>query len=184
MCPIERAYADPLRSPRRAIHLGAMSELPVSIPNDPHRRWRFLRDVVTFQLKLALNNVHNFVQMPLTAGAALIDLVFKGQAEGGRFYKLVEYGRTIDDSIDIYSIIEDRERSLNKDYTVDAVLSRIEAVIVREYEKGGTAASIKAAVDRAIDGMQAHGSPVGMKADEAIKRAAEKIREKMPSRSG
>jgi hypothetical protein len=34
---------------------------------------------------------------------------------------------------------------------VDAVVARLEGVLVREYEKGGTAATIKAALDRTID---------------------------------
>jgi len=156
-----------------------MTELLPPSPTEEHPRWRFLRDVAVFELKLALNNLHNFVQIPLTLAVAVFDLVFKGKSEGERFYHLVDLGRTIDDSIGIYSIIDHRQRRLNDQYTVDAVLKRIEDVIVREYEKGGTAASVKAAVDRAIDGMQTHGAPVGAKTDEAIRRAAEKIREKM-----
>jgi len=161
------------------MHLARMTELLPPPPPEEHARWRFLRDVAVFEFKLALNNLHNFVQIPVTLGVAAFDLIFKGKAEGERFYHLVELGRTIDDSIGIYSIIDHRQRSLNDRYTVDAVLKRIEDVIVREYEKGGTAASVKAAVDRAIDGMQTHGAPVGAKTDEAIRRAAEKIREKM-----
>src|ERR1700744_4794400 len=108
-------------------------------------RWSFLRDVVVFEAKLALNNLHNFFQIPLTLAVAVFDVIVKGKTEGERFYKLVEIGRTIDDAIDIYSIVEHRERSLNKDYTVDAVIAKMEDVIKREYEKGGTAASVKAA---------------------------------------
>ena len=40
---------------------------------------------------------------------------------------------------------------INPNYTVDAIVSRLEDVLVREYEKGGTAATIKAALDRMID---------------------------------
>ncbi len=154
--------------------------------HDADARWKFIRDVAVFEFKLALNNIHNFIQIPITLGVAVFDLFFteKDKEEGSRFYKLVEYGRTIDDSIDIYSVVADRERSLNKAYTVDAVVSRLEGVIVKEYEKGGTAANIKAAVDRAIDEMQARGGPVGTKADEALKRAAEKMRDAMGNRPG
>lgn len=151
---------------------------------DPHARWKFLRDVVVFEAKLALNNLHNFFQIPLTLAVALFDLVVGGKEEGARFYKLVEWGRTIDNSIDIYSIIEHRERSLNKDYTVDAVIGRLEAVIVREYEKGGSAATVKQAVDKAIDEMQARTSVPANKAAEAMKAAADKLQEKMQGLGG
>ena len=146
---------------------------------DPHARWKFMRDVLVFEGKLALNNVHNFVQIPLTIAVAIFDLVVRGKEEGGRFYKLVEMGRTIDDHIDIYSVIEHREKKLNENFTIDAVVSRIEQVIVREYQKGGTTASVKQAVDKALDGMQSKTAPHAEKAADAIKTAAEKLQEKI-----
>ncbi|MBV9903341.1 MAG: hypothetical protein JO346_02030 [Alphaproteobacteria bacterium] len=146
---------------------------------DPNARWQFLRDVAVFELKLALNNLHNFFQIPLTLAVAAFDVIAGGKQEGERFYKLVEMGRTIDDSIDIYSIIDHRERSLNKDYTVDAGIKRLEDVIVKEYEKGGTAATIRHAVDRAIDDMQSRSGDTLGKAGDAMKSAADKIHEKM-----
>ena len=167
-----------------------MADVPQTTPEPPpapasnaDTRWKFIRDVAVFELKLVLNNVHNFVQVPMTLAVAVFDLVFRGKQDGERFYKIVEYGRTIDDSIGIYSIIDHRERSLNSDYTMDAVLSRVEGVIVREFEKGGTATSVKAAVDRVLDEMQARTGPVGDKAEEAIKRAAEKVKETIKERS-
>ncbi len=158
---------------------GEPAAAPAQAIPDPHARWKFLRDVAVFEMKLALNNFHNFFQIPLTLAVAAFDLVFKTGEHGERFYWLVEKGRLIDDAIDIYSIIDHRERELNKDYTVDALLARLEGVIVREYEKGGTAASIKNALDRAMDEMHARTAPASEKAAEAaeaIKRAAEKIR--------
>jgi hypothetical protein len=157
------------------------------VPNPPQeiltpqtageKRWQFLRDVAVFELKLMLNNFHNFFQVPLTLGVALFDLVFKHGEEGSRFYWLVEQGRLIDDHIDIYSIVEHRERGLNKDFTVDAVLGKLEGVIVREYEKGGTAASIKNAVDRAFDEMQSRTAPASKRAAEATEKAMDAMRE-------
>ena len=157
-----------------------MTDTPLQpIEPDPHARWKFIRDVLVFEAKLAINNLHNFFQIPVTTAVAIFDLVVKGKEEGERFYKLVEFGRTIDDHIDIYSVISDREKKLNANYTIDAVVSRIEQVIVREYEKGGTTASVKAAVDKALDGMQAKTAPHAEKAADALKTATEKLQEKM-----
>jgi hypothetical protein len=160
--------------------------LPVeTVPAPLHNadtRWAFIRDVAVFEFKLALNNFHNFFQIPLTLVVAAIDLIFteKGKMEGSRFYKVVEWGRTIDDAIDIYSVVDHVERSMNTTYTVDTLVSKLETVIVREHEKGGTAANIKAALDRAIDEMQAKGGPVAARTEEALKRAAERMRSGMP----
>ncbi len=165
-----------------------MSDIVPTPPQGPDARWRFLRDVAVFEAKLALNNLHNFFQIPLTFAVALFDLVVRGKSEGERFYKLVEMGRTIDDSIDIYSIVAHRERSLNKDFTVDAVIEKLEAVILREYEKGGTAASVKQALDKAIDGMQAttgDGAARAVdKAADAVKTATAKIHQAMQKDDG
>jgi hypothetical protein len=48
--------------------------------------------------------------------------------------------------IDVYSAIEDHPAGsfkLNPTYTVDAVIARLQGVLVRQYEKGGTAASFR-----------------------------------------
>lgn len=160
-----------------------MTELPP--PNDPHLRWRFLRDVLVFQFKLILGNVQNFVLVPISLAAAGLDLFIKGNREGEKFYKVMEWGRRTDEMINVYSAIggyhatgDENEKDMYGNYTVDAVLARVENVIMREYEKGGTAASVKSAVDRVIDGMQAQGDKQKGKIDDAILRAAEKFKPK------
>ncbi len=157
---------------------------------DPHARWKFWRDVLVFQFKLVLGNLQNFALVPVSLGAALMDVVMKSPSgrEGARFYWVMRWGRHTDEMIDVYSAIggyvhEDETEgasAMKAQYSVDAVLARIEGVIVREYEKGGTAASVKGAVDKAIDEMQAKTAPAGERANEIIKSAAERLREKMP----
>ena len=161
-----------------------MTDLVPTPPTNADTRWKFIRDVAVFEAKLALNNLHNFFQIPLTVAVAVFDLFVRGKTEGERFYKLVEMGRTIDDAIDIYSVVAHRERVLNKDFTVDAVIGKVEAVIQREFEKGGTAASMKQAVDKAIDEMQAKTGDAAAKAAEAAKAAADKLHETMQKMGG
>ena len=83
--------------------------------------------------------------------------------------------------IDVYSAIEHHETSdfkLSRDYTVDGVIARLEGVLVRECEKGGTAASIKAAMDRAIDQLHAETNGTRNRARDVVVRTTEKLREK------
>jgi hypothetical protein len=54
-------------------------------------------------------------------------------------------------------------------------------VLVRECEKGGTAASIKAAMDHAIDQIQIETSGPRDRAREAVARVADKLRIKLDS---
>jgi hypothetical protein len=154
-----------------------MTDLPPQTPEeDPHARWKFIRDVGVFQLKLLINNLHNFFQVPLTLAVAIFDLVFKGKYHGERFYRLLEHGRTIDDAIDIYSVIAHREKPLNTEYTVDMLVSRLEGVIVREYEKGGTAQNVRIALDRALDHVQDQTGKGAQSVGQAVRLIASTIR--------
>jgi hypothetical protein len=59
---------------------------------------------------------------------------------------------------------------VNPNFTVDSVIARLEAVVVGEYEKGGTAASIKAAVDKAIDQVHRETREQGERARNVVAR--------------
>jgi hypothetical protein len=158
-----------------------LSTLPRANPND---RWKFLRDVLVFQLKLFLDNVRGFALMPVSLVAALIDLVSRGEREGALFYKVLKWGSHSEAVIDVYSAIEHHETSdfrISPDYTVDGVIARLEGVLVRECEKGGTAASIKAAMDRAIDQLHAETSGTRNRARDVVVRTADKLRDKFDS---
>ena len=83
--------------------------------------------------------------------------------------------------IDVYSAIETHETSglvINPNYTVDAVIARLEGVLVRECEKGGTAASIKAAMDRTFDQLHKETSGPRDRAKDMFARATNRLRDK------
>ena len=152
------------------------NELKKSQANSDER-WKFWRDVAVFQLKMFLDNVRDLVLMPVSLVAAVIDLIMKGEREGALFYKVLRWGSHSEEVIDVYSAIKDHDPGkfkVSPTYTVDAVIARLEGVVVREVEKGGTAASIKSAMDRAID--QIHAGTGG--ARDAVVRTADKLREK------
>jgi hypothetical protein len=143
----------------------------------PDARWKFMRDVVVFQIKMLLDNLRDLVLMPVSLVAALIDLVFRGEREGALFYKVLRWGAHSEEVIDVYSAIEHHPRGdfkVSPGYTVDGVIARLESVLKREVEKGGTAASVKAAIDRAIG--QLHAETGG--ARDAVVGTADKLRQK------
>jgi len=156
--------------------MNSLSSSPSTSSGD---RWRFLRDVAVFQLKLFLDNVRDFALVPVSLVAALIDLIYKGEREGALFYKVLRWGAHSEEVIDVYSAIEQHAPNrvkVNPAYTVDAVVARLEGVVVRECEKGGTAASIKAAMDHAIDQLHWETKDKGDRARDAMGRAANKLR--------
>lgn len=161
--------------------------LPGTLQTNRDERWKFLRDVLVFQLKMLLDNLRDFALMPVSLVAALIDLVFRGEREGALFYKVLRWGSHSEAVIDVYSAIEHHERGdfkVSKDYTVDGVIARLEGVLTRECEKGGTAASIKTAMDRAFDQVHAETGSARDKARDVVVRTAGKLREKFESEPG
>ncbi len=153
---------------------------PASAASSPaDARWHFLRDALVFQFKLLLGNVQNLLLVPVAAIAVLIDLVFaRSPQQGARFYKVLHIARDIDEGIDLYSpiggyhaksaAVQPATTASSSDplldpiadigartgSAVDKVVRGVEDAIVREYRKGGTAASLKAAVDRVLDELQ------------------------------
>ena len=152
---------------------------PLTVESGSNERWKFFRDVLVFQLKMLLDNIRDFALMPVSLVAALIDLIFKGKRQGWLFYQVLRWGAHSEEVINVYSAIETQERPrVNPNYTVDAVIARLEGVLVRECEKGGTAASIKAAMDQAIDQIQIETSGPRDRARDAVVRVAQKFRSK------
>lgn len=117
----------------------------------PDGRWPFLRDVLVLQLKLLIGNVHNFILMPATLAAAALDITFKSVGHGTRFYRVLDWGRRADEAIGLYSALDREERPLKDELSIDALVTRLEEAVVREYERGSTAAAVKSVVDRILD---------------------------------
>lgn len=124
---------------------------PPQTSSERRGRWPFIHDVLVLQLKLLIGNVHNLILVPATTGAAVLDLLFKSEEHGSRFYRVLEWGRRADEAIDLYGALDRHDDELKRHYTVDGLVKQVEDAIVREYKNGGTAASVKAAVDRVLD---------------------------------
>lgn len=141
----------------------------------PNGRWPFIRDVLALQVKLLIGNLHNFILIPATTAAALLDLLFKSDRHGSRFYRVLEWGRRAEEAIGLYSALDRRDAEVTRDFTVDALVSQVEDVIVRAYRKGGTAANVKRAVDDTLDQVHRITGDGTAQAREAAQRPVEKL---------
>ncbi len=162
---------------------------PPALFVEPRRddHWKFLRDVLVFQLKMFISNLRDFALMPVSLAVALIDLIFKGERHGALFYRVLRWAAHSEKLIDVYSAIERDEAGrpeINPNYTVDAAIARLEGVLVRECEKGGTAASIKAAMDRAIEQLYTETSGPRGRVRDTVVRVSDKLRNKLDRGSG
>lgn len=148
--------------------------------DEGQERWRFWRDVLVFELKMLLGNFRDFALIPVSLGAALCDIIYRGEREGSLFYRVLRWGWHSEEVLNVYSPIKDDAAGLkvNPNYTVDAVVARFEGVVRREYEKGGTAASIKDAVDRAVDQVHRETSVRAAQTRKVLAQTADKFRQR------
>jgi len=91
-----------------------LRELSLS-PACERSRGQFVRDVAMLQLKLLAGNVHNFILVPATLGAAFLDLFFKSGSHGSRFYRVLEWGRQADEAIGLYGALDTEPGLVNSD---------------------------------------------------------------------
>ena len=121
----------------------------------PHPRWRIVRDVAVLQLKLLIGNVHNLLLMPVCLFAAALDILFKNRRDEALLYKTLAWARHFEERIGLYSALREDRHNPPEKYSIDAVIARVETAIKRNYESGGTTATMKAAADKAFERMAA-----------------------------
>ncbi len=132
-------------------------------PNAPEPdRWEFLRDVLVFQLKLGLDALRDVLLSPASILLALFGLVADSGNPGRRFYQLLWLGRRSERWIDLFGAADRMPEMSGLDQNgeggVDQWMSRVERLIVEQYERGGMTAQAKEAIDRALDAVQRPGS--------------------------
>jgi hypothetical protein len=59
-------------------------------------RWVIIRDLLIFQLKLAMDGMKDLVFMPISIAAAALDMLLPGQRPGRRFYAVLRVGERFD----------------------------------------------------------------------------------------
>ena len=120
----------------------------------PVDRWQFLRDVLVFQVKLALDAMRDVILVPVSIGAALLDLVSSGKPMGQSFYRVFALCKQTDIWINLFDTYGNPDESPEAaSTTVDSLVAQVEALLVEQHDRGGLTATAKVAIDRALDGI-------------------------------
>ena len=120
----------------------------------PVDRWQFFRDVLVFQVKLALDAMRDVILVPVSIGAALLDLVSSGKRTGQNFYRVFAMGKRTDIWINLFDTYGNPDESPEAaNTTVDSLVAQLEALLVEQHDRGGLTATAKVAIDRALDGI-------------------------------
>jgi hypothetical protein len=65
-------------------------------------KWVIVRDLVIFQVKLALDGLKDVAFMPLSIVAAVLDVFFPGSRPGHRFYAVLKAGEKFDGWLNLF----------------------------------------------------------------------------------
>ena len=131
-------------------------ESPAPLPEGPQSepalppttgRWRLLRDVLAFQVKLFLDGVLDLALSPVSLLCAAIELLRGRDTHGGLFYDFLRYARRADRWIDRFGAVEERPEGGH----VDTHLRWLEQALREQAAKGGITAAAKARIDALLD---------------------------------
>lgn len=111
------------------------------------QRSSVFRDVVVFQVKLAVDGLRDLLLSPLSIGAALIDLLIPGDDGGKRFYAVVRFGRRTEQWINLFGAA-DRDGAGDSTQGADALLNEIEAFMRDPERRDAAKAETQAAIER------------------------------------
>jgi hypothetical protein len=120
-------------------------------------RWELIRDVLVFQGKLFVDGLRDLIWAPVSVGLAIMDLLGAGKNAGLHFYRFLYFGRKTEHFINLFGATDHAESHAlvgRSPEGLDALVNRLEGMVLKEYERGGITASAKSAVDRALDNLQ------------------------------
>ena len=125
---------------------------PPGVPSPNQERWRLLRDLGAFVLKVGLETIRDLVLVPLALLAGLAGLVLSPSAPDRLFREVLRLGARFDDWLDLFGAAARTAppHALGA-ARVDDLVDGIEAVLREQHQRGGITATAKTAIDRALD---------------------------------
>jgi hypothetical protein len=97
--------------------------------SDRASRWRLVRDVAVFQIKLGMEAVLNLTLIPVSLGAAALDLVLGNWRQPRWFHAVLGFGERCEERINVWGV--ETHGSDTPQSEVDALMRNIERLIRR-----------------------------------------------------
>jgi len=101
--------------------------MPPQAPDTGRGAGQLLADLLRFQVKLLVDAARDLILVPLTFGAAALDLLLSRGRQPRYFYALLQLGERSERLIDLWSVLY--ERMGPDPGHVDQVMDQIEAAI-------------------------------------------------------
>ena len=144
------------------------------------QRWRLVRDLAVFQIKLFVDGIKDLVLAPVSLVAALVGMLADRNDPGRAFRGVLHLGHEFDRWVNLFGQMQARAQPSLPPATdhppsssspsasapaaapregLDAYVTYVEKVLAEQVRKGGLTAKAKDAIDQAIDALQRGGSP-------------------------
>jgi len=122
-------------------------------------RWTLMRDLFTFQVKLALDAIRDLFLSPVSIICGLVDILLGNSMSKSYFYKLMDFGHLTDSWLNLFgnhSKQAESSRALSQkevksEMNIDQLFSHVESLLKEQHGKGGLTASTKATIDRYLN---------------------------------
>lgn len=111
-------------------------------------RWRLVRDVLVFHVKLTLDGLKDLVLGPISLAAAAIGLLVPGSDPSRYLAKVKRLGKGYDEWIDLYDE-QDRDSRASGQAGLDDHLARLERALAAQ--RGPLSLQAKDAIERALN---------------------------------
>jgi len=98
--------------------------LPASSGSAPPRT-KVVRDVLLFQVKLWLEGFRDIALVPLSLGAALVDLVFRKRSGQGALYAMMRLGDRFERWVHLYAALDPDEENDAPARSLDQILTEV-----------------------------------------------------------
>ena len=134
-------------------HQTDAAERPRRLAPKPSTRTQLLRDVVIFQIRLAMDGLRDLVLSPVSILAALAGILFSRKDPHKFFRRLMALGQRSDVFINLFNAHSDDaapDARSTSDYA-----NKFEAILVDELAKSGGASGLTASAKAFVDKLRA-----------------------------
>ena len=119
----------------------------------PSKRGTLVRNTVVFQLKLMADGFRDLVLLPVSLIATLIGLLRGGDEPDREFNRVIDVGRESEQWINLFGN-HDVTENKNPAASIDALFTKVEDTLKKQYLAKGTSARAQAEIDKALQAAQ------------------------------
>lgn len=116
------------------------------VKKSEHQKEHPIRNLVIFQLKLAVDALRDILLSPISLVATIMDLIEGRRGSKSYFSMLLKMGRESERRINLFQ--QHRGKGQNK--TIDSMMRQVEDILVNEYKNGGVSEKAKTALEKTL----------------------------------